>query len=366
MSFNHLCYYSLLLQLLLLPVGPTIANGPHLINIRYPNLYPESLDWDPSAQHFVVGSMGHGTVHSVSDAGVLETIVSDPNLPPKVSVLGIAVDSLRQRLLAVIHAVPPLPTFNALAAYDLSRPPPHPRIFLAPLTDPSSPDLPTVANDVSVDPAGNAYVTNSAGYFIWKIDTEGRDSIFSNSSVFRAHPVPDDFFAPWCGINGIAYTRKGSFLVVQTNTGKVFKIDADDGTARLVLLSKDLLGADGIAMRADGTAVVVSYNRAWFLKSDDAWAEAVVFDEIPLDASKFPTAVTVREGKPYVVYGHVDDLMKGNAEREEFSIEEIESEREKQGEKVWLLVLIGFGLAYFLYWRFQMGKLVKNMNKKMS
>ncbi|XXG74349.1 hypothetical protein AAC387_Pa07g3091 [Persea americana] len=320
----------------LLLVGPTIAHGPHIITVRSPTFSPDTLDWDPSSQHFVVASSRHPSLHSVSDAGVLQTLISDPHLPPNSSVLAVSVDSLRGRLLAVIHTPHP-----SIAAYDLSRPPLHPRLFLSPL-----PSLPTA---VAVDSLGNACVAGRD--FISKIDVDGQDSIFSNSSAVGPHPI-----------NGIAYFRMGYFLAVQSGTGRMYKIDGEDGAARQVLLPKDLAGAIGIAIRGDGTAVVVGRHKAWFLKSDDGWAEAGIYDEIALDERKAAKGVAVREGKRvYVLFG---DLEEGSLGNEEFRIEEVESDREKEGENVWMLVLIGFGLVYFLYWRFQMGKLVREMNKK--
>lgn len=167
----------------------------------------------------------------------------------------------------------------------------------------------------------------------------------------------------WCGLNGITYASNGYLLALQTNTGKVFKVDATDGTARLVLLPKALPGADGIAIRKDGTAVVVSQARSWQLKSSNAWAEGVVYDEVKLDEERAPTGVVVREGeRAYVLYGSANEGKEGR-DREEFSIEEIEWE-EREGDAVWAFILLGLGLCYFLYWRFQMGQLVKNMNKK--
>lgn len=147
----------------------------------------------------------------------------------------------------------------------------------------------------------------------------------------------------------------------------MFKVDADDGTARLVLLNKDLKGADGIAMRRDGVVLVVSYYKLWFLKSQDSWGEGVVYDENDLDKEKFATGVAVGgEERVYVLNGHVREGIMGNLEggRERFSIEEVRSKKESEEERVWIYVLVGFGLAYFLFWRFQMRQLIGNMNKK--
>ncbi|XP_057948518.1 uncharacterized protein LOC131144126 [Malania oleifera] len=339
---------------------PILAEKPHIINFRSPNLYPEGITWDPSDQHFLVGSLHHRSILAVSDAGIVETFIADHALPVNASILGLAVDSTHRRLLAVVHAAEPLPQFDALAAYDLRT---RRRLFLAHLP-PSDPAHRPVANDVAVDFLGNAYVTNSEGNFIWKVDVEGEPSIFSRSTVFSAYPVERDAPYSACGLNGIAYISKGYLLVVQSNTGKMFKV-SEDGTARMVPLTEDLPLADGIAVRGDGVVVVVSPHTAWFLKSDDSWGQGVVYDKTALDVPRFPTSVAMRgRERAYVLYGHVEEGIMGNSEREWFGIEEMGSEKESGEEHVWAFLMLGLAFAYFLFWRFQMGRLANNMNKK--
>lgn len=358
---------SLFLFLILAGPTPSFARTPHVVNFRSLNLYPEGLTWDPSAQHFIVGSQHHRTIHSVSDAAVVETLISDPTLPQNATILGLAIDSIHNRLLALVHSAAPLPPFNALAAYDLRS---RCRVFLS-LLDDETPGVITikrhVANDVAVDFNGNAYVTNSAGNFIWKVDKDGEASVFSRSPVFSESPLAVDPDAPFseCGLNGVAYVSKGYLLVVQSNTGKMFKVNADDGLARRVLLTEDLVWADGIAVRSDGVVLVVSHHTLWFIKSHDSWAEGVVYDKTALNQEKFATSVTVGgEDRAYVLYGRVMEGLLGNSGREEFSIEEVRSKKENEEENVWVFVLLGLGLAYFLFWRFQMSKLVRDINKK--
>ncbi|KAJ4709771.1 Six-bladed beta-propeller, TolB-like protein [Melia azedarach] len=318
-------------------------------------------------QHFVVGSLRHRSIHSVSDAAVLETLVSDQTLPENATFLGLTIDSTNNRLLAVVQSFPPLLPFNALAAYDLRT---RSRVFLAVLDDDSGTVITTTrhgANDVAVDFQGNAYVTNSIGNFIWKVDKDGEATVFSRSPVFTAYPLAVDPDAPFseCGLNGVAYVSKGYLLVVQSNTGKMYKVNADDGSARRVLLNEDLIWADDIAIRSDGVVLVVSTHTLWFIKSHDSWAEGVVFDKIALDEKKFATSVVIGGGnRAYVLYGHVMEGIMGNSGREEFSIVETKSKEESNEENVWIFVLIGLGLAYFLFWRFQMNKLVKNLDRK--
>ncbi|KAK7320769.1 hypothetical protein VNO77_30547 [Canavalia gladiata] len=350
--------------LLAVEISTVLAGNPHVINFRSPNLYPEGLAWDPTGQHFLVSSLRHRTISAVSDAGVVETLISDPSLPENVTVLGLTVDSRNNRVLAALHAMEPLPPFNALAAYDLRS---GHRVFLSLL--PSSSGDRAIANDVAVDFNGNAYVTNSAGNYIWKVNAQGESRIFSNSSRFTEHPVDRDASYSFCGLNGITYVSNGYLLVVQSNTGKMFKVDAEDGTAKLVLLSEDLVCPDGVALRSDGVVLVVSpeSNKLWFLKSNDGWGQGAVFDKVDLDVEGYPTSVVVGErDRTYVLDGRVKEGILGNSERESFKIEEVRSPKESEGENVWMYVMLGIGLAYFLFWRFQMGQLVKNMDKKIN
>ncbi|KAF2305495.1 hypothetical protein GH714_005935 [Hevea brasiliensis] len=357
----------LFLGIIVISITSSTTGKPHIINFQSPNLYPEGLAYDPLAQHFIVGALRHRTIHSVSAAGVVQTLIFDPSLPPNTSFMGMTVDTLNNRLLAVIHSYPPLPPFNALAAYDLGT---RQRLFLSLLPDADASISPRfVANAVAVDFKGNAYVTNSLGNsegnFIWKVNAGGEVSIFSRSPIFTQYPVDRNAPFSYCGLNGIAYDSKGFLLVVQTNTGKMFKVDAEDGTARTVLLNEDLHLADGISIRKDGVVLVVSQNQLWFLRSSDSWGEGVVFDKIDLDRERFPTSVVVgREERVYVLYGSVLEGIMGNGGREWFQIKQVKSGRESENENIWMFVLLGLGLAYFFFWRFQMKQLVKNMDKK--
>ncbi|KAI5403394.1 hypothetical protein KIW84_050823 [Lathyrus oleraceus] len=308
-----------------------LAENSHVINFQSPNLYPESLAWDPLKQHFLVGSLCHRTISSISDAGIIETLISDTSLPENVTVVGITVDSRNNRVLAVIHAVKRLPPFNALAAYDLKS---GNRLFLSPLPT----DEEALANDVAVDYNGNAYVTNSIGNYIWKVNVKGEASIFSKSPRFTEHPVDRDTPYSYIGLNCIAYVSSGDYLlVVQSNTGKVFKVDADDGTARHVLLNEDLTRPDGVVFRSDSVVLVVSpqANKLWLLKSNNGWGEGVVYDKIDLESEGYPTSVVSRgRDKMYVLYGYFLEGLLGNSEREGFRIEEIMSPKESEGENV--------------------------------
>ncbi|XP_057734549.1 uncharacterized protein LOC130949989 [Arachis stenosperma] len=228
------CLTTTILLFLLSAVGisTSLAENSYVITFQSPNLFPKGLAWDSSGQHFLVSSLCHRTISTVSDAGVVEILISDPSLPENVTVLGLAVDSCNNRVLGVLNVLKPLHPFNALTAYDLRS---GQRLFFSLLSPASNGESDgsdeAIANDVTVDFKGNAYITNSAENFIWKVNDKEEALILSNSRRFTEHRVDREAWYSFCGLNGIAYVNNDYLLVVQSNMGKMFKVDAEDGTA---------------------------------------------------------------------------------------------------------------------------------------
>lgn len=181
---------------------------------------------------------------------------------------------------------------------------------------------------------------------------EGIVSDFSRSAIYGDE-----------GLVGVAHVRKGFLLVVQRKMGAIFKVDEENGAA------KEVIGRNwrtptpemqGVAVMADGTAVVASGVGVRMVQSRDGWAEAAVTGEVKAEEGKKFKGVTVREGKR--AYVLVTPAKEEEGDGLGSRIEEVEWEEE--GDLLWLMVPVGFGLAYFLYWRFQMKQLISNMNKK--
>lgn len=347
----------LLCCVLVLVRSAAAGRRPHVINFRSENLFPESFTWDPESQHFIAGSVRHPKLVSVSDAGVSETLIADDSLPPNSSIRGVALDRVHRRVLAVVHR--PLSAgsaepFNALAAYDLVS---LRRLFLTPLIE----EVFSVASSVAADFSGNAFVTDSGRDLIWKVNIDGEASVLSRSKAFGSDRVDRHKSR----LNGIVYISKGYLLTVQSNTGKLFKVDAETGSAKAVILNRELTELVGIAARRDGVVVVVSRRKLYFIKSHDSWMEGAVFDESALEEESVASAVTVgEEDRVYVLYGHVEEGRMVNEGRDNFVITEITAETERSEDNVWIFVVIGLGFAYFMFWRFQMRRLVDSLNKK--
>lgn len=352
------------LLLLLFYVGPAQCRSSHVIRFRTSQEFsPSSLVWDGYAQHFLVGSLSHPTVSSVSDAGVFETLIHDSTLLPGASIPSISIDHLRRRLLAVVRdsSSPP-----CLASYDLDS---RRRLFLSRLPAPSidddsssessDPSIPHVPSSVTVDlGTGAAFVTSESSCLIWKVDVKGKAWVFSDSNI---HPGD--------GLHGVTHVGLGYLLAVQRTSGRIVKIDSDDGRARSVPVGKDMrfVGSNGVALGSDGTAVVLGGRssgggKGWFLKSEDGWIRAGVYDEFVVGdgiEGIEVKGVTIRDRR-------ISCVLYRNGNGNDWVVEEVISKREtSDGDWVYLLVTAGVALTFFFIWRFQMRSLISGMNKKM-
>jgi len=141
--------------------------------IDKPALYPEGIGYNPTTDKFIVGSFRDGGVYEVGLDGTYHQIIKDERLN---SVLAARIDAKRNRLLVVNSDIGAsirsyskgVKKLASLAIYELSSG--KPMHFV----DPGKllPDTDHLANGMTLDTDGNAYVTDSFAPVIYKIDTK--------------------------------------------------------------------------------------------------------------------------------------------------------------------------------------------------
>lgn len=259
-------------------------------------LYPEGLEFNPLNGRFLVGSFREGAVYEVAPNGELRVLIRDTRLN---SVLGIRVDVKRDRLIVANsdvgasirpYAQGPL-KLASVGIYSLSS---GERIHFVNLGA-LKPDEKHLANDIAVDPDGNAYITDSLAAVIYKVETQGKPSVFLESTKFTGKGI---------GLNGIVYHPSGYLIVAKKNDGVLFKIPVSNPKQfKEIRLPRKLHGADGLILVSDTRLVVVT-NRVngmvsdtvFALESSDQWDSARITDEYAL-GDVYPTTGVVRDGK---------------------------------------------------------------------
>ncbi|GAA2224124.1 SMP-30/gluconolactonase/LRE family protein [Streptomyces amakusaensis] len=292
-----------------LSLAVTAGSPPPAVVRGTPALVPEGADWDPHRRAFVVGSALHGTVSLVDARGRVRTLASPPGL---VSTFGVRVDAARQRLLAA-YSDPGMGTASApatrgrlsgLAIMDLRS---GRLLRKVPL------DLgpgPHGANDVALDPAGRAYVTDSLTGTVYRVDLRGRVSV-----VVRDGRLAGTGGAP--GLNGVVWHPDGHLIVGQYGSGRFYRVfPHSHRRVGEVALDGAVVGADGMTVRPDGSLLVVANALAapdgraavWVLESEDGWRTAHVECEAGPWTDAAPTAAVPTPYGVYVLDGGLDAL----------------------------------------------------------
>lgn len=292
------------------PAAERAEAGPARAQIAFTaeSAYPESVAWSEKRQMFFVGSVRRGTIGIVAPDGRYTPFIRDKAL---VSSAGLLVDDKRNALW-VANSDPGAGEgtkastkgqLAGVAVYDLATGARRAYHDLGKLTPGAH-----FANDIALDDAGNAYVTDSFAPVIYRIDTSGKASVFAQSPLFKD--------AEGFNLNGIAYHRDGYLLVGKYNSGDLFRVSiADPSRIERVALPAPLKGADGLNL-VDPTHLVVVVNlgsdKTVELVSSDGWKSAQILRETKSLAS-MPTAAT-RVGKDiYVLNSRLDTLFDPNA-----------------------------------------------------
>jgi len=218
-------------------------------------------------------------------------------------------------------------------------------------------------NDIAVNSrTGDVYVTNSLGNFLWKVTKDGTPSVFVKNENFSQPIIVDSF--QHVGLNGIVYQSRKYLLVVQTNSGALFRIGLEDQSVHKVVMREGLPMADGMVLREDGTLVVVSAAKVWLVGSASNWMAGNVVDNVPLNYSDVATAAAMKKGSTFILHSHLLDMLAQQS-REEFEIREIEFPAEvAEDVPVWLIVLIVVAVVVVSLWRFQMGHFYEQYRRK--
>ncbi|KAK9281902.1 hypothetical protein L1049_004810 [Liquidambar formosana] len=276
---SFFCSTKFLLLLLLISAVPiafiisleTAKPTTHVYHYLSTGWLRECSKWDHLNRRFLVSFLegGVGQIH-VPDNHSPETelqeipLVKDADLAGNAS-LGLVVDEPRNRVLVVIADVIGN-RYSALAAYDLST---WKRLFLSQLSGPG--DGKSFADDVAVDPEGNAYVTDAKGSQIWKVGVDGKFLSIIKSPLF----TPKEWYKNLVGLNGIVYHPDGYLLVIHTFSGNLYKVELEEGgEVKLIKVEGSLIFGDGIELLSPTKLVVAGNPSGRLVESSDGWETA--------------------------------------------------------------------------------------------
>ncbi len=279
------------------PAADATTRGlPPVLAPTAENQFPEGVTWDPTRRSLLVGSFTTpALITAVGRDGVNRTVVSDPDLP---GFVGIEVDARRHRIVAAIgNPFTPGPSY--LAVYDLTT---GAREQLVDLSGEGH-----AANDLALDPAGNAYVTDTGAGAVYRVDLAGNVTTL----------VSDPRLLPSPGANGIVWHPHGYVVVANYTTGRLYRLSG--GQLTELRQERPLVGADGMVLRRDGTLVVVTNQLGGLPGAQTAVHELVLVGgaAVRLRTTPWPDpAPTTAAETPYGIYvvdGRLDAFLAGGS-----------------------------------------------------
>lgn len=176
-------------------------------------------------------------------------------------------------------------------------------------------------NDVAVTPNGDIYVTDSAG-----------DAVYRIAAGDVASTSPPQVFATFTGVdptgqfnaNGIVATPDGRYLiVVQSDTGRLFRLSTRDGSIREI----DLGGAtvttgDGLELQGSTLYVVRNVGVVTEVRLQQQLTRGRIVGETSDPSFQLPTTAALDRGRLLVVNSQFDQ--RGLDPVEPFTVSSIE------------------------------------------
>lgn len=291
------------------------------INFTAPLAYPEGVAFNNKTQTFYVSSVKTGTIGQVDQNGKYAVFFEDSGLK---SSFGMKVDSKQNRLYVCVSdpnysKYSDSSTFKKMArliSIDLNSAKKVLDINLAVLYPGKH-----FANDLTFDDKGNIYVTDSFSPVIYKVDAQGKASIFTESDLFKGEDV---------GLNGIVFHPKGFLLVANDRDGALFKVDiTHPANITKVKLKNFFPGADGLLWDQQNNLVLIQnkgIDKAFQLFSNDNWQSAEIkAATASTDRFANPTTGVIQNNKIYLLNSKMNELTDSTkTPSKEFSLQEVQ------------------------------------------
>ncbi len=267
-------------------------------------LVPESGIFDPTSRSFYVGSESKGNITRVEADGT-ESIFFTPPAPEMWRTLGTTLDDAARRLW--VCAQRPDDSTQEIWVFDLES---GDRAVALNLAD-AAPG--STCNDIAVDGAGLAYISDSENPRVYRADAEAETvTVWADDPLLN--PNGDGLF----GGNGIAVTEDDGFVIVsKTSAGltpNLVRIALNDPTTVGELVATPALEAfaDGMTfLDGDLYIAMVVAGDVVRLTSEDDWATASVAIAPAGAGTQVLGISTVRpaEGQLYAIYSDITRVL---------------------------------------------------------
>ena len=288
------------------------------ITFKSDTLYPEGIAYHAKRDVFFVSSLRHGKIGIVDRKGNYKVFIDSPEM---ISAIGIRLNE-KTNTLYVCTSDPGVSTktspatqrkFAKLIAYDATS---GAQKYIADLGALNTGAL-NFANDVTFDNEGNVYVTNSFSPIIFKIDGNGKPTVFATSEEWKAEGF---------SLNGIVYHPDGFLIVAKSNPGSLYKVSIKNPQEIKKIECELLPGTDGMVYNVTKNELIAISNVSQEiiqLKTENNWDSAKKIKSFK-SVNTFPTTGTIVGNSYYVLNAKLNELFNpAAAKSSSFVIQEV-------------------------------------------
>jgi len=288
------------------------SNAPKNMTITDIAQNPEGIEYDKNDNTFLLSSINASPIIKVNKDGSYTPFTSGEPFP--LSTAGLQVDYARNRLLvAAFNGTELFDDNNStkgasfLRIYNLKTGVMEKSVNL----DFLAPNAKTYfANDIAVDNAGNAYISDWYANVIYKVDINGKASLFwKNNTDVKGGPngldfKDDNLLVSLLNVNDkFVYANYGLLKIPVNNVAQ----------AKMVTVENDgYTGFDGMAFNTQGNIVGITNNGKeaggnvlMELSSKNNWNSAQIVHSKPIKAST--TVAITPENQNYVIHQDFSD-----------------------------------------------------------
>jgi sugar lactone lactonase YvrE len=219
------------LLIALAPGGSRAAEGPSRYVLPGATVFPEGIGYDAATNAFFVGSNSDGTLFRGDVATGAVTVFSPAGSDGRTSATGMKSDG-RGHLIVAGAAT------GLIFVYDIAT-----GALVQKFDTGSEPK--TFLNDIAVTPDGAAYVTDSMSPYLYKLTPGAAGFTYERWLNFTGTAFA---YVQGFNANGIVASDDGRYLlIVQSGTGKLFRVGtADKSVAAVDLGTATLAAGDGM------------------------------------------------------------------------------------------------------------------------
>lgn len=273
-------------------------------------VFPEGVAFRESSGDFFVSSTGDGTIFRGNIGRAAVEVFSPGGADGRSAATGMKVDDSRGRLFVSGGGtggmyVYSLSDGSLLGKFQTAR-------------------TPTFINDVALVPGGDAFFTDSQSPVIYRVYSDESGALaFEEWLDLSGTPIT---YQQGFNLNGIDASADGRYLVtVQSNTGKLFRIDvASKQVSEIALNGEALTNGDGLLL--NGGALYVVRNQQGVivkLNVDSDLTSASAETSVSNSSLAYPTTIALAKDRLLVVNSQFDRRGEGMSPDLPFTIASI-------------------------------------------